>query len=144
MFTYNPWISIKIHSCYKVDDLRWTLITFYAFTVTSTNDLWGRHVTDVILQVGYEIAHWPSLKVLPWYISTTTSMVTTFTFSGRHRQPSRLYNSLGVSDPKSFKPLFLWEYDNLSTNEVTGMYTRNSLIHCNLSVSTWFTVIHSL
>ena len=31
------------------------------------------------------------------YISTTTSMVTTFTFSGRHRQPSRLYNSLGVS-----------------------------------------------
>ena len=31
------------------------------------------------------------------WISTTTSMVTTFTFSGRHRQPSRLYNSLGVS-----------------------------------------------
>ena len=31
-------------------------------------------------------------------ISTTTSMVTTFTFSGRHRQPSRLYNSLGVSE----------------------------------------------
>ena len=28
--------------------------------------------------------------------STTTSMVTTFNFSGPHRQPSRLYNFLGV------------------------------------------------
>ena len=36
--------------------------------------------------LGVSEPHWPSLKVLPWYISTTTSMVTTFTFSGRHRQ----------------------------------------------------------
>ena len=30
-------------------------------------------------------------------------MVTTFTFSGRHRQPSRLYNSLGVSEYMYFQ-----------------------------------------
>ena len=43
-------------------------------------------------------------------------MVTTFTFSGRHRQPSRLYNSLGVSDKDGFMDNIQLTFTDLSVD----------------------------
>ena len=55
------------------------------------------------MSVGYKYGTFKLNKIREYYPSTTTSMVTTFTFSGRHRQPSRLYNSLGVSEYMYFQ-----------------------------------------
>ena len=74
------------------------IIIFYTFGCTSCTFCSynkDNHKGNVQYKAMFNRRFTPSSS----YISTTTSMVTTFTFSGRHRQPSRLYNSLGVSAP---------------------------------------------
>ena len=59
-------------------------------------------------------------------------MVTTFTFSGRHRQPSRLYNSLGVSEWMGLK----YNKDFIP-NHVGTMIVHQRELPVNLSPS-WY------
>ena len=40
-----------------------------------------------------------SYRIFLWYISTTTSMVTTFTFSGRHRQIELSFGIAFILEP---------------------------------------------